>query len=232
MGSFTVTTPGDGTFVAEATTVVFELWGGCGLPSLWAGGGGQGGASGGARQLVTVTGLTVGQTYNYHVGDAGEDTWVINSSTGKAVCGSPAGGANRNSDRTGGIGGLAASCIGDAGQAFNGGSGGSGHATGRGGGGGSGAGSAADGQNGTNAGAGAAGVGGTAPTGGGSGGNGGGPGQNGADGNAPGGGPGGGAATMVSGATKGGKIIATWADPGGSASRPRRQMRNRATSRA
>lgn len=196
-----ITSSGDGSFVALSETMLVECWGPCGNVSGSSGGKGAPGA--GAYAKKTLTGLTVGQSYSYHVGAPGEDTWFQSSATVKAVTGGDA----AASGTAGGTGGLAANCIGDV--CHSGGNGGNGHVTGKGGGGGSSAGPDSDGNSGTNATTVAAGVGGAAVTDGGSGGNGGNL-SVGADGGSPGGAPGGGASTLSSGATSVGKIRLTY----------------------
>lgn len=175
--------PGAYSWDAEAETVVIALQGGGGGGGQAGGGGGGdprtgtgGGGGGGAWAEITVTGLTIGNTYAVLVGDGGDqnsdgadsyfdDVTVALATGGKRGRGSISG--HPDETGAGGAGGQAADCIGDLAQ--SGGTGGAGFLTDitvDGGGGGGGAGSTADGTNGTDwnaGGAGGAGGGGVDP---------------------------------------------------------------------
>ena len=216
----TYTTSTTWTAPVGITSVDVEVWGGGGAgggQNLGSDGGGGGGGGAYSRKLNVA--VTPGNTYTVTVGaggtgvtsgtgNAGGDSWFINTATVLAKGGS-GGAPSTGSPPAGGAGGAAASGVGDV--RFSGGNGGRGRdaGTGRGGPGGSSAGTAANGTSGpdpwstlTAA---------AAPTGGGIGGDGGGAGNN---GNAPASGNGGGGSgdglTRTGGAGTAGKVILTY----------------------
>jgi len=198
-GQVTITTPGDGTWTPGfAGTALVECWGAGGSSTTTAvanraGGGGGGGAY--AAWTITIAEGTEAIPRDYHVGaasaaTAGADTWFNDPSDVLAK-----GGNASVTSSAGGLGGAAASCIGDVTRSGgNGGSGSSSHPN-NGGGGGSSAGPSSAGNAGTTGNAGGSGAAGAAVTDGGAGGAGGTPGVAGSNGVQPGGGSGGGGST-------------------------------------
>lgn len=210
----TITTPGAGTLQAQGDTAIVECWAaGAGARATTTAESGAGGG-GGAYSIKEVTGLTPGADIDYLVGAGGPvgvnggDTWFVSALTVLAK-----GGTVGSAYNSPGVGGPAASGVGDVRR--SGGNGGAGQTHGTqnraGGGGGSSAGTEADGTNGTAGSGDTPGTGGTAPAGGGNGGNGAAGTLNGVAGTAPGGGGGGGGNKGgVSAAGNDGKIKITW----------------------